>query len=93
MQRGAGHLVVSVLVACGLSLLVCLGATFVTLRDLTGGDVSSPPTTVLAVVAAGAAFTAFVYHLLRFNPARRMVGNPLPIEVVRAHLEEEVGLA
>jgi hypothetical protein len=53
------------------------------------GDLSTRPglTTVFEVVVAGFSLTAALYHLLRLRAARRMRAEPIPVGVVRTHLE------
>jgi GPH family glycoside/pentoside/hexuronide:cation symporter len=53
------------------------------------GDLSRKPglATTLEVVVGGFSFTACVYQLIRFRAARRMRLEPVPHDVVRAHLE------
>ena len=61
------------------------------LTGLSSPESRPPLITVFAVVVAGLTFTAFFFHLLRLNPARRMARDPLPDELIRAHLEDEIG--
>jgi GPH family glycoside/pentoside/hexuronide:cation symporter len=52
------------------------------------GDLSQRPGMLLTfgVVAAGFALTGFLFHVLRVSPALAMRRNPVPPEVLRAHL-------
>ncbi len=88
---GMRSLMTSVGVAAGFSLLVCLGAGLMALTGVSNPEVRPPLTTVLAVVVAGLAFTALVFHCLRLGPARRMIRNPLPDEIILAHLDHDEG--
>jgi hypothetical protein len=46
---------------------------------------------VIGVVAAGFCLTAFFFHLCRLGPALRLRRNPLPTDVLCAHLAEITG--
>jgi len=91
LRNGGHRLVAGVFAAAAVSLLTSVGAALAAIGALQHGDSSPAPTAVLAVVVAGVAFTAFLYHGLRLLAARRLVRQPLPAGVVRAHLENEIG--
>jgi hypothetical protein len=42
----------------------------------------------LAVVVSGFALALFLFHLLRFEPARRLAAGVIPSAVILAHLDE-----
>jgi hypothetical protein len=84
---GAGSVVTSVVVAAGVSLLACLGAGAVALAGMTNPESRPPLTTVFAIVTAGLAFTAFVFHCLRLKPARQMARDPYSDDIIRTHLD------
>jgi GPH family glycoside/pentoside/hexuronide:cation symporter len=84
---GAGRIVTNVIVAAAISLLVCVGAGAFALAGMTNPESRPPLTTVLAIVVAGLAFTAFIFHCLRLKPARRMAGTPIPDDIIQAHLD------
>jgi GPH family glycoside/pentoside/hexuronide:cation symporter len=84
---GASRVMTSVVVAAGISLMICLGLGLVALAGVSNPDARPPLTTVFAIVAAGLAFTAFIFHCLRLRPARKMAANPIADEVIQAHLE------
>jgi GPH family glycoside/pentoside/hexuronide:cation symporter len=90
LERGPRRLVASVLVDMAISLPICLGATALAISGMRGAETSPALATVFAVVAAGLAFTAFLFHALRLGPARRMLRDPVPGALIRAHLAEEV---
>jgi GPH family glycoside/pentoside/hexuronide:cation symporter len=90
LERGPGRIVASVLFDMALSLSLSLGAAALAVSGMRGADADPPLATVFAVVVAGLALTAFIFHALRLGPARRMVRDPLPGAVIRAHLEGEV---
>jgi Na+/melibiose symporter-like transporter len=87
MGGNARKLMTSVLTAAGISLLICFGTGLVALKGVTDPGARPPLTTVLCIVAAGLAFTAFIFHCLRLKPARQMAENPQPDEVIQAHLD------
>jgi GPH family glycoside/pentoside/hexuronide:cation symporter len=88
MMGGHGsRLMTSVITAGGISLLVFLGAIAVALFGTIDPESRAPVTTVVAIVTAGLALTAFIFHCLRLKPARRMAGDPIPDEIIQAHLE------
>jgi GPH family glycoside/pentoside/hexuronide:cation symporter len=84
---GAGSVVTSVIVAAGISLLICLGAGAMALAGMTNPESRPPLTTVFAIVAAGLALTAFIFHCLRVGAARKMAETPVPDDIIRAHLD------
>jgi GPH family glycoside/pentoside/hexuronide:cation symporter len=87
VQRGPALLLRSAATAIVVSLAILGAATQLVLQGL--GDLSTRPglTTVLAVVVAGFALTAALYHLMRLRAARRMRQEPITAEMVRTHLE------
>jgi GPH family glycoside/pentoside/hexuronide:cation symporter len=89
LTRGPARLVSDVVRMAGLSLVVCLTATWVTFWSLSGVDTKPGPTSVISVVVAGLALTAFLFHLMRLGPARRMAADPRPADEVRAHRSEQ----
>lgn len=59
-----------------------------------GGLESDPgPLPSLAIVAAGLALTAALFHMARLGPAGRMVREPVAPDVVHAHIESVVPAA
>jgi GPH family glycoside/pentoside/hexuronide:cation symporter len=93
LGKGRARLVVRVVAAMGLSLLLSAAATLVAVNELTSPERPPALITVIAVVVAGLALTAFLFHLLRLRPAWRMVAAPLPVDVVRAHLQQGTELS
>jgi GPH family glycoside/pentoside/hexuronide:cation symporter len=87
MGGNAGRLMTGVITAGGISLLICLGAALVASTGVWDPDARPPLTTVLAIVTAGLALTAFIFHCLRLRPARRMAGEPIPDDIIQAHLD------
>jgi GPH family glycoside/pentoside/hexuronide:cation symporter len=88
ISSGAGRIMTSVVVAAGISLVVCVGFGMMAMSGMTNPDVKPPLRTVLAIVVAGLAFTAFVFHCLRLRPARRIAADPIADDVIQAHLDE-----
>lgn len=72
------------------SIALCLALTvaLVALAVATVPDLSNEPgpSSVLAVVGAGLAFTAVCFHALRLRPARRFDQMGIDAERIRAHL-------
>lgn len=85
-RDGPRGLVRDVLRSIALWALVVAAAASAAVAAIGGGAEEPGPTAVLAVVAAGAAFTALCFHLARFGAARRFARAPLPDERVDAHL-------
>jgi GPH family glycoside/pentoside/hexuronide:cation symporter len=83
----ASRLITSVITSAGISLLICLGTSIVAVTSVSASDARPPLRTVFAIVAAGLAFTAFVFHCLRLKSARKMADNPIPDDVIEAHLD------
>jgi GPH family glycoside/pentoside/hexuronide:cation symporter len=90
LERGPRRLVTSVVIDMAIALPICLGAAALAVSGMRGAEASPALTTVFAVVAAGLALTAFLFHALRLGPARRMLRDPLPGALIRAHLAEDV---
>ena len=88
MRRGPRGLLVDVAASTGLSLAVCVGTAWWVIARV--GDLSEPPDVwvTLAVVISGLALSAFLFHVLRFGPARRMQREPVTREAVARHLGE-----
>jgi GPH family glycoside/pentoside/hexuronide:cation symporter len=89
MGGNADSLTTSVIIAAGISLLVCFGTGLVAFKGVSNPGVRPPLATIFAVVAAGLAFTAFIFHCLRLKPARQMARNPISDETIQAHLDKE----
>jgi GPH family glycoside/pentoside/hexuronide:cation symporter len=88
LRSGPRRALLDVIRAAALALLLALGLALFVVRDL-GGSVSSTPgpLAVIAIVCAGFSFTAFVFHLLRIGPARRLGRGAVPAAAIRAHLQ------
>jgi glycoside/pentoside/hexuronide:cation symporter, GPH family len=72
--------------AAALSLAACLILGYVAVRRF--GSAGDPGAVAsLGVVGSGFALALFLFHLLRFGPARRLAAGAIPNAVVRAHLE------
>jgi GPH family glycoside/pentoside/hexuronide:cation symporter len=89
IAAGAGRIMTSVVIAAAISLIICLGAGMVAFSGMTDLTSKPPLTTVLAVVVAGLALTAFLFHCLRVGPARKMAETPIPNDIIQAHLEAD----
>ncbi len=83
---GARTVVRDVCIAAGSSLAVCAAAVLLVIAKVTDIEVDPGPIPVLSVVAAGFAFSIFLFHVLRLGPARRLAGGAVPAPVIRAHL-------
>jgi hypothetical protein len=70
-----------------LSLALFVGAGWVALAESV--DLADKPglLAVLCIVASGVGLTSFCFHAVRIRAARRMIGQPISPEIVRAHLE------
>jgi GPH family glycoside/pentoside/hexuronide:cation symporter len=68
----------------GLAVALALFAFY----DLAGTDGNPGPVAVLAIVLAGFSFSAFLFHLFRWGPARRLRASPIAPDTIRAHLDE-----
>jgi GPH family glycoside/pentoside/hexuronide:cation symporter len=85
-RHGPRGLVTDVVRSIVLAALAVGMAVTVVVATLGGGGAEPGPTAVLAVVAAGGAFTALCFHLARLGAARRFVRAPVPRARVMAHL-------
>jgi GPH family glycoside/pentoside/hexuronide:cation symporter len=90
LRRGAAPLTRRVLRACGAWLSLSGAAVAVTVWSVSGWEREPAPVAVVAVVVAGLALTAFLFHAARLGPARRMARRPPPDELIRLHLGEAV---
>ena len=72
--------------AAAVSLAILVVAVWSALQGL--GDMSVRPgfLTVIEIMTAGLALTALVYHSIRIGAARRMRAEPVPDDVIEAHL-------
>ena len=86
VARGPETLGRSAIRAVVLSLAIFVGALGLALQGL--GDMSERPgiLTVLEIMTAGLALTALIYHAVRVAAARRMRTDPVPVDVIEAHL-------
>jgi hypothetical protein len=91
--HGPRRVLRDVLVMVGFSLAALVGAvTFVRSRF---PDMQTEPGVLasVGVVLAGVALTALLFHLARLRPALKLRQAPVPLGVVRAHLDESFGTA
>jgi GPH family glycoside/pentoside/hexuronide:cation symporter len=86
VARGAAGLRGVVLLKAGLCAALFLAAVGVCLATV--GDLGVQPglSPVFAVVTAGFALTGGIFHLMRLSAAARMERDPVPPDLVRAHL-------
>jgi GPH family glycoside/pentoside/hexuronide:cation symporter len=93
IEGGSRVLVRSALIGTCVSLGIAAVALALVLPTL--GNLSEKPgsLTVLEVVAAGFAMSAFLYHAVRVGAARRMRSRQIPRETVRSHLRITAELA
>ncbi len=87
--RGASTVFTRVVGVMLAWLVVCGGASTVAALGFQNPDSDPALRVVLAVVVAGVAFTAFVFHLLRLGPARRLAKTAFDTEAVTAHLSAQ----
>jgi len=87
LERGPATVVRDVWVAAALSFATCAASAWLVADRVTTLEVEPGPTAVLAVVTAGFAFAACLFHLLRLPPARRLAAGAVDQELVRAHLK------
>jgi GPH family glycoside/pentoside/hexuronide:cation symporter len=92
MTHGPDRAVRDVIGMAALSLGICIASTWIAIGSVTGIGAKPGPLAVFAVVTAGLALTAFLFHLLRLGPARRMATDPVGVDRIRAHREEQAGL-
>jgi GPH family glycoside/pentoside/hexuronide:cation symporter len=94
VERGAGGIVREVLAPTTASALVSVAAIAAAVSLLLGSlsrsqeDQLRQGMAACLVVVAGLAITAFLYHLMRIRPARRMAAHPVDAETIQAHLRE-----
>lgn len=74
--------------AAGASLAVCAAAALLALARIRNLTTEPGAIVSLSVVAAGFAFSLFLFHMLRLGPARRLAASAIAPEVVRAHLDD-----
>ncbi len=87
VERGAAAPVRDVRIAAIASIAICVGAAILALNRL--GDSGGPGAIAsLSVVVSGFALAIFVFHLMRFAPARQLASGTISEQVVRAHLSE-----
>ena len=93
LARGAQAALSSTVKSATVALAICALFTWLTFRNL--GDLNQRPglTTVIEVVFAGFALTAFLYHLIRIRAARRMKASPVEDRLIQSHLEVTAQLA
>ncbi|MBW2279311.1 MAG: MFS transporter [Deltaproteobacteria bacterium] len=85
--RGPSVLMARAVLWTSLSLALFVGAGWVALVESV--DLADKPglLAVLCIVASGVGLTSFCFHAVRIRAARRMIGQPISPEIVRAHLE------
>jgi GPH family glycoside/pentoside/hexuronide:cation symporter len=86
LRKGNANLLRDVLRAGGLALGVFVAASWLAFRRISSVEVEPGVVAVLAVVVAGLALAALLFHALRIRPARRMGEAPVSPDVVRTHL-------
>ncbi len=87
LVRGPGAVAPRVALATAGSLGLCAAASAVAWGGVSADTARLPLTTVLAVVTAGLALTAALFHGIRLVPAQRLRRTPPAEAVIRAHLE------
>jgi GPH family glycoside/pentoside/hexuronide:cation symporter len=85
---GTGLVLSSSLCAVGCMALALTAAGYA-VSTFSGLDATPGATTVVMVVVAGFAFTAFLFHTVRVFKARRFAQQPLPEGEIRRHLGME----
>lgn len=87
LRRGPRSVVRDVWLAAGLSLAACASSAWLVASRVNSLEVEPGAAVVLAVVAAGFAFAACLFHLLRLPPARRLAAGAVDEELIRSHLK------
>jgi MFS family permease len=90
LARGASQPVRDVLTVAALSIGVSILSVVYVLHRLSSLRTDPGTMISLIVVAAGLALAIFVFHLMRFGPARRLAAGEVPADMVRAHLGQAV---
>ncbi|MDG2304967.1 MAG: MFS transporter [Candidatus Binatia bacterium] len=83
---GASVVVRKVYLAASLAFLVCVVSAGLAAAGVPSLASDPHPLSVVGVVVAGLAFTAFVFHAMRIGAARRLVEARPSREVIEAHL-------
>jgi len=86
VEAGPGAVLPKVYRAAGLALGVCVASTALAVSGVESLATEPNPLSVLAVVAGGLAFTAFLFHALRIRPAMRLARETLSPAALEAHL-------
>lgn len=89
LRRGPAGVVRDVRLAAAGSIAVCGGAATFAASRIGSFEIDPGPLAVFAVVAAGFAFAACVFHLLRLAPARSLAAGSVPAAVVAAHIAQD----
>ncbi len=89
LARGANSPLRDVWRAAGLALAVCGLSIWYVLARVTTLQRDPGAIVSLCVVAAGFAFTMFIFHMLRVGPARQLANGRVTPETVRNHLHAE----
>ncbi len=89
LSTGGGPVFKRVLAVTGASLALCVGASSVAVAGFQ--DPTSDPAlrVVLAIVVAGIAFTAFVFHAMRLGAARELANGSYDPDTISTHLAEQ----
>lgn len=86
LASGPEGVVRKAVLATGGALLVCLLSAGLALAGIESLATDPHPLSVVGVVVAGLAFTGFVFHAMRIGPARQLVREFPPREVIESHL-------
>ncbi len=87
VKQGAAAPMRDVRIAAAASITVCVGAAILALNRL--GNTAGPGAVAsLSVVVSGFALAVFVFHLMRFGPARQLASGAISAQIVRTHLNE-----
>ncbi|MFZ0660932.1 MAG: MFS transporter [Candidatus Binataceae bacterium] len=88
VKEGARAPVRDVAIVATSALAVSVAAAILAIERM-GGAASDPGAiTSLSVVTAGFALAIFLFHMLRFGPARRLASGAISPAMVRAHLND-----
>jgi GPH family glycoside/pentoside/hexuronide:cation symporter len=96
LRRGPRSVLRDVLLAAMVALAIAVALAGWAARDLFATVDGTPgPLAVLAIVAAGFSFTAFIFHVFRIRPALRLRARAVSRDTLRAHLGEQqpIGVA
>ncbi len=88
LKEGARAPVRDVAIVAFSALAVSVAAAILAIERMGGASSDPGAITSLSVVTAGFALAIFLFHMLRFGPARRLASGAISPAMVRAHLND-----